>query len=126
MLEFEQGLSEHSDYERLSWLSSFYYKQSRAYVGIDESSVKLFSGLSARFAEQAFRLVPKEDAFIANILGTDVASAYYDAGWYAEVVRFSTEALDILGESASRGITNRINQLAAASIEKISAEHPQS
>ena len=82
--------------------------------------VRLFSGLSARFGEETFRL--EEDEFIAGIIARNVVSAYSNAGWHREVIRFSNEALDIFGKSVPDKTREDINLMAAASAKSINPQ----
>lgn len=123
MSDIEAGPISTDDFEWFSKQTQEYYKRSRAEVGKDENLVRLYSGESARFGEEAFRRVPESDAFIAIILGRDVIDGYFIAERYSDVLRFSSEYLGSLGDLVSRSIAGGIEMLRTVSLEKLSEQN---
>lgn len=119
------------DFEWFSNQSQENYKRSRAYVEKDEDLVKLYSGVSAWFGEEAFRRVPESDAFIAIVLGRDVINGYFIAERYADVLRFSDVYLRYLEDiflgdvpRTTQSIIKGIEIIKTVSLAKISPQSP--
>ncbi len=122
MSDIEEG-SDLYDFEWFSNQSQENYKRSRAYVGIDEDLVRLYSGVSAGFGEEAFHRIPESKAFIAIVLGRDVVNGYFIAERYSDVLRFSNDYLASLGNLVSQRIAGGIDKLRAVSLEKLSEQN---
>ena len=122
MSDIEEG-SDLYDFEWFSNQSQENYKRSRAYVGIDEDLVRLYSGVSAWFGEEAFHRITESDAFIAIVLGRDVVNGYFIAERYSDVLRFSNDYLASLGNLVSQRIAGGIDKLRAVSLEKLSEQN---
>lgn len=89
MSDIEAG-SNLYNYEWFCDQSQEYYKRSRSFVGKDENLVRLYSGISAYFGEEAFKFISRseEDRFMAIVLGRDVINGYFFAERYSDVLRF--------------------------------------
>lgn len=111
------------------------YKLSRSFVGDEdkEGLVILHSGASAEYGEKAFYLAPPsaEERTLVVILGRDVVNAYYNAGRYKDVLRFSDVYLRYLEDifhgdvpRTTQGIIKGIEIIKTVSLDKISPQSP--
>lgn len=120
-----EAVSNLYNYEWLCDQSQENYKRSRSFVGIDEDLVRLYSGASAYFGEEAFKLASKseKDRFMAIVLGNYVVDGYFIAERFTDVLRFSNDYLTSLGESVPQSIVGGIDKLRAVSLGKLSEQN---
>ncbi len=111
------------------------YKISRSFVGNKEERVRHHSGASAEYGEEAFKIAHDfvEGRTLVIILGRDVVNAYYNAGRYEDVLRFSDVYLRYLEDifpgdvpRTTQSIINGIEIIKTVSLDKISPQSPNS
>ena len=109
------------------------YKLSRSFVGDKEELVRLHSGVSAEYGEKAFYLAQPslEERTLVVILGRDVVNAYYNAGRFKDVLRFSDVYLKYLKDifpgdvpRTTQSIIKGIEIIKTVSLDKISPQSP--
>ncbi len=124
MSDIEAG-SNLNSYEWFCDQSQEYYKRSRAEVGQNEDLVRLYSGTSAHFGEEAFKLASRseKDRFMAIVLGKYAVDGYFIAERFTDVLRFSNDYLTALGESVPQAVVDGINKLRAVSTDKLSEQN---
>ena len=111
------------------------YKLSRSFVGNKEELVRLHSGASAEYGEEAFKIAHDfvEERIMVVILGRDVVNAYYNAERFNDVLRFSDVYLEYLRDNFPaeniprniQSIINGIETIRRVSVDKISPQKPK-